>query len=358
MSDVAAVLALARAEIRALRPYAHASWVPELTRLHANELPWPNNPGGGAPQNRYPEPQPAELLQALAQLYAVEPAQLLATHGSDEAIDLITRVFCRAGQDAVLTTPPTFGMFAVAAHVQGAAVIEVPLRAEQDFALDTGAVKTAISNNSNIRIIWLCSPNNPSGGHLAEDSIMEVIAAARDRAMVVIDEAYAEFSSRPSLTRLLAQNPQLAILRTMSKAHGLAGARIGAVIAHPQVIDLIRKIILPYTLSSCSIQSALAALAPAALAETRRRVPELIAARRQLAADLKASPAIERVWASDANFLLVRCRPESRLFERWVEAGLLVRDFRRTPGLENCLRVTVGTAEQNQRLRAVLGSRS
>jgi histidinol-phosphate aminotransferase len=257
----------------------------------------------------------------------------------------------------VLTTPPTFGMFAVAAHVQGAAVIEVPLRAAQDFALDTAAVKTAISNNSNIRIIWLCSPNNPSGAHLAEDSIKEVIVAARNRAMIVIDEAYAEFSSRPSSTRLLAQNPHLAILRTMSKAHGLAGARIGAIIAHPQVIDLIRKIILPYTLSIGSIDSALAALTPAALAETRRRVCELIASREQLAIDLKVSPAIERVWPSDANFLLVRCRPESRLFERWVEAGLLVRDFRRTPGLENCLRVTVGTAEQNLRLRAVLGSR-
>jgi histidinol-phosphate aminotransferase len=356
MSDVAAVLALARADIRELSPYAHASWAPELTRLHANELPWPANPGGGAPQNRYPEPQPAELLQALAQYYGVEPAQLVATHGSDEAIDLITRVFCRAGQDAVLTTPPTFGMFAVAAHVQGAAVIEVPLRAEQDFALDTAAVRTAISSNSNVRIVWLCSPNNPSGAHLAEDSIMEVIAAARGRAMVVIDEAYAEFSSRPSLTRLLAQNPHLAILRTMSKAHGLAGARIGAVIAHPQVIDLIRKIILPYTLTSGSIETALAALAPSALAETRRRVRELIASREQLAMDLKASPAIERVWPSDANFLLVRCRPGSRLFERWIEAGLLVRDFRRARGLENCLRITVGTAEQNQRLRAVLGS--
>ncbi len=208
-----------------------------------------------------------------------------------------------------LLTPPTFGMFAVAAHVQGAAVIEVPLRAEQDFALDSAAVSTAISSNSNIRIVWLCSPNNPSGAHLAEDSIMEVIDAARGRAIVVIDEAYSEFSSRPSLTRLLAQNPHLAILRTMSKAHGLAGARIGAVIAHPQVIDLIRKIILPYTLTSGSIETALAALAPAALAETQRRVRELIASREQLATDLKASPAIERVWPSDANFLLVRCRP-------------------------------------------------
>ncbi len=357
MSDVAAVLALARADIRKLSPYAHASWAPELTRLHANELPWPNNPGGGAPQNRYPEPQPAELLHALAQYYAVAPAQLVATHGSDEAIDLITRVFCRAGQDVVVCTPPTFGMFAVAAHVQGAAVIEVPLRADQDFALDTAAVKAAIDSNGHIRIVWLCSPNNPSGAHLAENSITEVIAAARGRALVVIDEAYAEFSSRPSLTRLLVQNPHLAILRTLSKAHGLAGARIGAVIAHPKVIDLIRKIILPYTLSSGGIASALAALSPAALAETRRRVRDLIAARDQLAIDLKANPAIERAWPSDANFLLLRCRPESRLFERWVEAGLLVRDFRRAPGLENCLRVTVGTAEQNQHLLAVLGSR-
>ena len=357
MQDVALVLALARPEIRALSPYAHARWAPLLTRLHANELPWPDNPGAGAPQNRYPEPQPEELLHALAGYFGVTPQQVLATHGSDEAIDLITRVFCRAGRDAVAITPPTFGMFAVAAHVQGAAVVEVPLCADQDFALDTAAVKAAISHNGNIRIVWLCSPNNPSGAHLAEHSIVELIAAARGRALVVVDEAYAEFSSRPSLSCLLAQNPHLAILRTLSKAHGLAAARIGAVLAHPQVIGLLRKIILPYTLSRHSIECALAALAPAALEVTRSRVHELLAARDQLASELRASPEIELVWPSDANFLLLRCRPESRLFERWVEAGLLVRDFRRAPGLENCLRVTVGTAEQNQRLRAVLGSR-
>jgi histidinol-phosphate aminotransferase len=357
MSDIDAVLALARPDIRALSPYAHASWAPQLTRLHANELPWPNTPGGGAPQNRYPEPQPAELLHALAQYFGVTPQQVLATHGSDEAIDLITRVFCTAGQDAVVITPPTFGMFAVAAQVQGAAVMEVPLCADQDFALDTASVKIAINSSDKVKIVWLCSPNNPSGSHLAEDSIVQVVATAHDRALVVIDEAYAEFSTRPSLIRLLAQNPQVAILRTLSKAHGLAGARIGAVLAHPQVISLLRKIILPYTLSRHSIECAVAALAPTAVEETRSRVCELITTREQLANDLKASPVIERVWPSDANFLLLRCRPESRLFERWIEAGLLVRDFRRAPGLENCLRVTVGTAEQNQRLRAVLGSR-
>lgn len=356
MSDVGEVLALARPDIRALSPYAHASWVPSLTRLHANELPWPNSPGGGAAQNRYPEPQPAELLAALARYLDVAPQQVLATHGSDEAIDLITRVFCRAGRDAVLITPPTFGMFAVAAQVQGAAVVEVPLRADQDFALDAAAVGSALTADGRIRIVWLCSPNNPSGTHLAEDAIRQVVAVAGGRAVVVVDEAYAEFSSRPSLSRLLAQHPHVVILRTLSKAHGLAGARIGAVLAHPEIIGLLRRIILPYTLSRHSIECALAALAPPALAATRNRVRELISAREQLARDFAASPEIERVWPSDANFLLVRCRPESRLFERWVDAGLLVRDFRRARGLENCLRVTVGTAEQNQRLRAVLGS--
>jgi histidinol-phosphate aminotransferase len=147
-------------------------------------------------------------------------------------------------------------------------------------------------------------------------------------------------------------------LRTLSKAHGLAGARIGALLAHADIVALLRKIILPYTLSTDSVASAIAALQPAALAQTRDRVQQIIAARNRLALDLKASSAVLQVWPSDANFLLARCQPGTRLYERWIDAGLLVRDFRHAPALSNCLRVTVGDDAQNDRLRAVLGSTS
>ncbi len=350
----ASVLALARAEIRALKPYAHASWAPTLTRMHANELPWPTH--DGAELNRYPEPQPAELLTALAKYLAVEPAQVLATHGSDEAIDLITRVFCRAGKDAVTITPPTFGMFSVAAGVQGAAVVEAPLLRDADFALDTAAVIRAIDDR--VKIIWLCSPNNPTGGSLKRVDVEQIVLAARDRSLIVIDEAYAEFSAQPSLLEMLPSQPHLIVLRTLSKAHGLAGARLGAAVAHPEIITLLRKIVLPYNLSRDSIAAALLALAPAAIANTRARVAKLVAARESLARDFVGSPLIEKVWASDANFLLLRCRPDAGLFDLWVRAGLLVRDFRKTPGLEHCLRVTIGTDEQNAQLRSVLGLKS
>jgi histidinol-phosphate aminotransferase len=351
LNGIDTVMALARPDIRSLTPYSHAAWAPALTRLHANELPWPPASGDADLLNRYPEPQPTQLVQAFGAVLAAAPEQILVTHGSDEAIDLLTRAFCRAGQDSVIVTPPTFGMFAVAARIQGAKVREVPL-GSQDFALDSDAVVEAIDDNT--RIVWLCSPNNPTGASLDDSSIVPVLHAARGRALVVIDEAYADFSQQASRIPRLADTPHLVILRTLSKAHALAGARIGAVVAHPEIIGLLRRIVAPYNLSRGSIAAALAALQPASLAATREHIQAVIAAREQLRVALGRCPDIVRVWPSDTNFLLLRCRPHSDLFDRWLAAGLLVRDFRRSPGLADCLRITVGDAEQNRRLLAAM----
>lgn len=352
-SDSSAILSLARPEIRQLTPYAHASWAPTLTRLHANELPWPDATGNREPLNRYPEPQPQELVAALAQLYGVDDTQVLVTHGSDEAIDLLTRTFCRAERDSVIVTPPSFGMFAVAARIQGAKVIDVPLVRTRGFELDTAAIAKA--RDSSVKIIWLCSPNNPTGSCLQSSQIESVLQESRGRALVVVDEAYGEFAATDSWSSRLGDYAHLVVLRTLSKAHGLAGARIGAVLAHADVIALLRKIIMPYTISSDSIRRAIAALQPAALAVTRQRVATLVRARDKLAAAFSASPAIERVWPSDANFILLQVRADVPLFDRWIQAGLLVRDFRRAPGLEHCLRVTVGDESHNAQLLRVLG---
>jgi histidinol-phosphate aminotransferase len=356
-----AVLALARAEIRALKPYEHAAWDPALERLHANELPWRTPVDASlAGLNRYPEPQPHELVAKLAALYGVAAEQLLVSRGSDEAIDLLVRAFCRAGSDAVLVTPPTFGMYAVAARIQGAAVVSVPLRPERGYALEVEAVIEALGRPApeSVKLVFLCTPNNPTGNAAEQDAVTRLLAAAAGRALVVIDEAYVEFAAQPSFAGLLPEYPHLVILRTLSKAHGLAGARVGALLARPEIVALLRKIIPPYAMAQPTIEAALQALSPPALAVCRQRVATLVAERERVATGLRGAPNVRRVWPSAANYLLVEFHDAELAFQRACAARLLVRDLRRQVGLEAGLRISVGTPEQNTRLLASLGGAS
>lgn len=352
MSDV---LALARPEIRALQAYSHAAWEPGLVRLHANENPWRDESDRtGSGLNRYPEPQPAELVARIAALYGVAPSQVLVGRGSDEGIDLLVRGFCAAGRDRVLVCPPTFGMYRVAASIQGAGVEEVPLDAARGFALDAAGVAAAWSPG--LKIAFLCSPNNPTGNLLDPAAIGQVLEALSGRALVVVDEAYAEFAPGSSLVPWLERYPHLVILRTLSKAYGLAGARLGAVLAAPEIVDLLRRMIPPYALTVPTIEAALAALSPAGLERCRARVDALIEERARLATALGTMPLVEKVWPSDANFLLVECADADRMLAAGIRGGLLVRDVRRQPGLGRCLRITVGTPAENSRLIAALES--
>lgn len=341
-------LALARLDILALKPYSHAAWDPRLERLHANELPWRvQGDTSIAGLNRYPEPQPRELIVRLAELYGVEPSMVLVGRGSDEGIDLITRAFCHAGRDAVLVCPPTFGMYAVAARIQGARVIEAPLDPERGFALDLPAVLGAIER---VKLVYLCTPNNPTGNLLAAADVESVIEQARGRALVVIDEAYAEFSTAPSAVARIAAHPHVVVLRTLSKAHGLAGARIGALLADPRIVGLLRRIIPPYAIAQPAVEAALAALEPEQLTIMRIRRDDILRERERVAAVLAGHPSVRRVWPSDANFLLVEFADAGRALERIAAAGLLVRDFRGTAGLGEALRITIGTPAQNSRM--------
>ena len=343
------VTELARADIVALRVYEHAAWRPELQRLHANELPWdPSGRDAREGLNRYPQPQPRALLERLAELYGVSPASVLLGRGSDEAIDLLCRAFCRAGIDAALVCPPTFGMYSVSARIQGAAVIEVPLLAERGFALDEQQVLERCTART--KLLFLCSPNNPTGNLLEEAAVLRLAAALAGRALVVLDEAYLEFSGRASLARRLAEFPNLAVLRTLSKAYGLAGARCGALLADPQVIALLRKIIPPYAIPRLTADAALARLAPGALATLQPQLATLLAERSRLQRELPALRAVRRVWPSDANFILAEFEDAGDALERAAAAGLLVRDARGYPGLGRALRISVGTPEQNTRL--------
>ena len=343
------VAALARPEIVALAPYVPAAWEPTLTRLHANELPW-RVPGDYSRSglNRYPEPQPRALAATLARLYDVPPQSLLVARGSDEAIDLLVRAFCRAGQDAVLVCPPTFGMYAVAAAIQGAGVVAVPLRAAEGFALDEPALLGQCGPQ--VKLVFLCSPNNPTGNLLAADAILRVAAALNGRALVVVDEAYVEFAACESLARHLPRHPNLCVLRTLSKAHGLAGARCGALLAHPDVIALLHKLLPPYAISQLTVEAVTRLLAPEPLADMRARTQTLRGERERVAQALGQLEQVRQVWPSRANFILAEFADAAVALARASAAQLRVRDVRGSPGLREALRITIGTAAQNERL--------
>ena len=341
------ILALARPDIIALKAYSHASWDPAFERLHANELPWRAETDRSlAGLNRYPEPHPQVLARRLAILYGVEEQQLLPGRGSDESIDLLVRGFCRAGVDNVVICPPTFGMYAVAARIQGAAVREVPLLRESGFSLDTNGVLQAC--DSNTKIVFLCSPNNPTGNAMAPAGIEQLLVALSDRALVVVDEAYIEFSGDRSLTTQLARFPNLVVLRTLSKAYGLAGARVGSLIAAPEIVALLGKVIPPYSIPQLTIEAVLATLGEGQLAIQRERVAQVRAERERLSTALAACKGVRKIWPSVANFLLVDFAAAEAVLDAARAAKLLIRDMRSVS--PQSLRITVGTIEQNDRL--------
>ena len=348
---MSSVLDLARPDIRALAPYQHATWDPSLERMHANEMPWrAQGDNTGAGLNRYPEPQPRALLARMAKLYGAPESRVLVGRGSDEAIDLLARAFCRAGVDSVVTCPPTFGYYKVAAKIQGAEVTEVPLD-PSDASLDTDAV---IEAGRRAKIVFLCSPNNPTGNLLDEAAILRVARELADRALVCVDEAYLEFCGRPSLAPHIDGLPNLVLLRTLSKAYALAGARLGTLIACEEIVELLRRIIPPYAIPASTVEEVLALTEAPQRAIAAERVRVLLAEREILRMRFERHPGIERVFPSDANFLLVRARDPRAMLEAGKSAGLLVRDFSAAPYLERCLRISVGSPEQNARLLAAL----
>ena len=347
------VTAIARPDIRALRAYEHASWEPGLVRLNANELPWrAQNDTSIAGLNRYPEPHPHELTAALAAFYGVSEQMLLACRGSDEAIDLLIRSYCRAGHDAVTICPPTFGMYAVAARIQGAAVIEVPLLRAAGYGFDPEALLAGCE--SSVKLVFLCSPNNPTGNRLDRTAILALARALEGRALVVVDEAYVEFSDTPSLIADIANEPGLVVLRTLSKAYGLAGARCGVLIAHPEVVALLRKVIQPYAVTQLTIEAVFQALQPAALEQTTAHATTLKRERERVATALRNLGSVLKVWPSQANFLVVELRDPAAAWQRAHDAGLLLRDMRSAHSLSQALRISLGDPAQNDRLIASL----
>ncbi len=322
--------------------------------LNANEAARAGAADAEGRLRRYPQPQPQRLREALAALYGCAPERLLIGRGSDEAIDLLVRAFCRPGIDGVLVAPPVFGMYAVSARLQGARLVEASLREDDaDFSLDLDEVADAALAQA-AKLVFVCSPGNPAGGVLPATSIIGLARRIRGRAIVVVDEAYVEFADADSLVAAVADEPNVVVLRTLSKAHALAAARIGCAIGAPELIEALRRCQAPYPVPEpCSAQ-ALAALSPSALAATRTRIDETRSERSRLAALLEELPEVRRVYPSQANFLLVRFIDAETAFARLLAAGVVVRDMRAMPQLGDALRITVGTPEQNGAVLAAL----
>ncbi len=350
------ILDLARPDIVALQAYSSARLEAQAGEflLDANESPWPP-PGAqpdlrATPLNRYPDPQPRILVERLAHLYAVDESELLASRGSDDAIDLLVRAFCEPGRDAVAICSPTFGMYATCAAIQGAELVELPLTAA--FTVDADALIAGLPGN--VKIVFLCSPNNPTGGLTALEDIERITLAMRRRAIVVVDEAYIEFADAPSAATVLRRHANLGVLRTLSKAWGLAGARVGCLLAGAEIIALLRRIMAPYPLSTPSISAALAALTADGLALTRQRAALVVAERERVASELARLPHVNAVLPSRANFLAVEFSGCAAVHRHLAAAGVVVRDIGRQPRLADHLRISIGTREENARLIELL----
>jgi histidinol-phosphate aminotransferase len=244
-------------------------------------------------------------------------------------------------------------MYSVAARIQGAEVLTVPLRAEAGFAVDDRALLDRCTPD--VKIVFLCSPNNPKGNLLDEQTVLRIAGRLAGRAVLVVDEAYIEFAGTPSLARHLPKLPHLAILRTLSKAHGLAGARCGTLIADPEVVTLLRKVIPPYAITQLTLEAVLKLLEPEALARSQAGIELIRSERARLSTALSELPRVSRVWASDANFVLAEFTDAGTALALARNARLLVRDARGYPGLGRALRVTVGSVEQNNRLLEAWG---
>ena len=342
---------LARPEIRRLKPYEAAIQVTDTVRLNANEAPWTSGADPfRRPLNRYPEIRPAGLREALAARFGAAPAQLLVTRGTSEAIDLLVRAFCRAGIDNIVTTTPAFSMYRHYAEVQGAVVRAVPTDPDLDFVPALDALLDACDDNS--RLVFLCSPNNPTGTSLPRSLMADFLAARGERSVVVIDEAYIEFSGEASMVDLLDKYPNLVVLRTLSKALAFAGARCGAVMGPREVIDMLNAIQAPYAMSTPVVECVEDALSDHWLAEAARKVDEIVAERRRVVVELETMACVNRIWPSSANFVLVELDDVAVVMDASREAGILLRYF--GGDLERCVRISIGTQDENDALLATL----
>ena len=348
---------LARPEILSLEPFdiaaqANSSFGRDAIKLDANENPYPPLVDGplAASVNRYPEPQPAQLKSALAALYGVDSQNVVITRGADDAIDMLIRAFCRPQEDAVAICTPSFSAYAHFVRLQGARLIQVPLTAEFDFEAD--AFVSAVQSEARLKLAFICTPNNPTGNEVDPAVILRVVDALPET-IIVADEAYLDFSVTPSLAGEAVRRPNLVVLKTLSKAYGLAGARVGCAIGEPELMAMAARALPPYPMPSPSVDAAITALSPSRRALHAERVTRIKADRDSLAALLAQSSIVRKVRNGGGNFIFLEVDDPDGLSRKLRSLGIRVR-FRpnAAPG---GLRLTIGTDAENAAALAALG---
>lgn len=340
------IIKLARSEIINMSAFSSARSLKIKGNiwLDANESPW-----NDTIYNRYPEPQPDVLLSIFSAIYGVNADQLLISRGSDEGVDLLIRLFCRAYQDDIMICPPTYGMYKIAATIQGASTVEVPLLKENNFSLNIDAILKKWKPN--VKLIFLCSPNNPTGNSLKTEDILFLCQALENKSLIVIDEAYIEYSRNESLSKYMDHYNNLIILRTLSKAYGLAGIRCGITIANRDIIDLLKKIIAPYPISKPIIEVIQNQLNSTRLQE---KIGIIFNEKDKLKKFFHNLSFIKKIWESDANFILFEAHDSKTIFDHCLKHGIVLRDRSNEYNLKNCIRTTVGNPRENAFLMEVL----
>lgn len=328
---------IVRKNIQNLAPYSSAR--DEYKALEGIFLDANENPFGT--YNRYPDPYQKELKERLAQLKNVKPSQIFIGNGSDEVIDLAFRIFCEPNQDKVLVFNPTYGMYEVAANINSVEIVDIPLTA--DFQIDIEKTKPFLSDK-NIKLIFICSPNNPSGNLIDFQSIEFILK--NFHGIVVVDEAYIDFCDVLSLVNSIDKYPNLIVSQTLSKAWGLAGLRVGLAFMNEEILAYYNKVKPPYNVSIINQKTALEALENEAI--FRKNLQEIISEREKMIENLKKLSIVKKIYPSDANFLLVEVSDANKIYNQLINKQIIIRN--RNSVVKNCIRITIGNSEENQKL--------
>jgi histidinol-phosphate aminotransferase len=333
-----------RKNVQDLAPYSSAR--DEFEGIDGIFLDANENPFKSA-VNRYPDPYQKELKELVAKYKGVAVNQLLVGNGSDEILDLIVRATCEPGEDEIVTISPTYGMYKVIANINNVAITEVPL--DENFDIDTAAVMEVAKK---AKLIMLCSPNNPTGNLLNRNAILE-IAEVFD-GIVVVDEAYIDFSNGKTLLQNLNDYDNLFVCQTLSKAYGLAGIRVGFGFGHTALVDVLNKIKPPYNVNELSQKFAIARLKD--MNTVSSEVMQILLERSRVLEELIRCPSVLKIYRTDANFILFKVENADKLYNYFIKNEVIVRNRTNVPGCKNCLRVTIGTSEENDRFLQVLKS--
>ncbi|MEJ6637849.1 MAG: histidinol-phosphate transaminase [Crocinitomicaceae bacterium] len=337
---------LIRKNIKAMKPYSSArdefkDLKADMVFLDANENPFETT------LNRYPDPQQTALKELISKQKELPIHQVLLGNGSDEVLDLIVRAFCEPNQDSILTLPPTYGMYGVLAQLNSIENIEVPL--SKDFNIDIDQVLKQVKPST--KLLFICSPNNPSGNIMDVNAVTRLLKAFDG--LVVIDEAYIDFSTIESWMQHLNTFPNLIVTQTLSKAYGLAGIRLGTCYASKEIIAVLNKIKPPYNINSLTQQAAIEALQNN---EVSDQVSSILREREKLANALASCFFVKKIYPSDANFILIKVDDANKRYDELLRHGIVIRNRTTQLGCENCLRISLGTPAENKQLLTLLNT--